>query len=126
MMVEQVWKCLRKQWRRLQRCGFRRTGKVMGQVYQCWWRICREMIFFPGSNIICFMFYIYCGLFTDSPSRLPLWTHRLVDQTRLPVLLISITYRQGNICGFGICVRKPFLAKRQFIISEQKNRPWYR
>jgi hypothetical protein len=23
-------------------CGFRRTGKAMvGQVYQCWWRICR-------------------------------------------------------------------------------------
>jgi hypothetical protein len=24
-------------------CGFRRTGKVMGQVYQCLWRICREI-----------------------------------------------------------------------------------
>jgi hypothetical protein len=24
-------------------CGFRRTGKAMGQVYQCWWRICREI-----------------------------------------------------------------------------------
>jgi hypothetical protein len=21
-------------------CGFRRTAKTMGQVYQCWWRIC--------------------------------------------------------------------------------------
>jgi hypothetical protein len=27
--------------------GFRRTGRVMGQVYQCWWRICREInVFF--------------------------------------------------------------------------------
>jgi hypothetical protein len=44
--------------KRLLFCGFRRTGKAMGQVYQCWWRICREM-FFPGSNITCFTFYIH-------------------------------------------------------------------
>jgi hypothetical protein len=32
----------------------------MEQVYQCWWRICREInIFLPGSNIICFTFYIH-------------------------------------------------------------------
>jgi hypothetical protein len=24
-------------------CGFRRTGKAMGQVYQCWWRVFREI-----------------------------------------------------------------------------------
>jgi hypothetical protein len=24
-------------------CGFRGTVKVMGQVYQCWWRICGEI-----------------------------------------------------------------------------------
>jgi hypothetical protein len=24
-------------------CGFRRTDKAMGQVYQCLWRICREI-----------------------------------------------------------------------------------
>jgi hypothetical protein len=29
-------------------CGFRRNGKAVGQVYQCWWRICREIIFFSG------------------------------------------------------------------------------
>jgi hypothetical protein len=28
--------------KRLLWCGFRRTGKAMGQVYQCRWRICRE------------------------------------------------------------------------------------
>jgi hypothetical protein len=28
--------------KRLLYCGFRRTGKAMGQVYQCWWRICQE------------------------------------------------------------------------------------
>jgi hypothetical protein len=45
--------------RRLLCSGFRRTGKAMGQVYQCWWRICREInVFFQGSNITCFTFYI--------------------------------------------------------------------
>jgi hypothetical protein len=40
-------------------CGFRRTGKAMGQVYQCWWRICREIsVFFQVPNITCFTFYI--------------------------------------------------------------------
>jgi transposase len=29
--------------KRLLRCGFRRTGKAMGQVYLCWWRVCREV-----------------------------------------------------------------------------------
>jgi hypothetical protein len=28
-------------------CGFGRTGKAMGRVYQCCWRICREInVFF--------------------------------------------------------------------------------
>jgi hypothetical protein len=29
--------------KRLLCCGFQCTGKIMGQVYQCWWRICREV-----------------------------------------------------------------------------------
>jgi hypothetical protein len=29
--------------KRLLCCGFRRTGKAMGQVCQCWWRICRKI-----------------------------------------------------------------------------------
>jgi hypothetical protein len=41
-------------------CGFRRTGKATGQVYRCWWRICREInVFFSGSNITRFTFYIH-------------------------------------------------------------------
>jgi hypothetical protein len=33
----------------------------MGQVYECWWRICREInvFFFRVSNITCFTFYIH-------------------------------------------------------------------
>jgi hypothetical protein len=46
--------------KRLLCCGFRRTGKATGQVYQCLWRICREInVFFPGSNTTCFTFYIH-------------------------------------------------------------------
>jgi hypothetical protein len=30
----------------------------MGQVYQCWWRICREINVFSRSSITCFTFYI--------------------------------------------------------------------
>jgi hypothetical protein len=29
--------------KRLLCCGFRRTVRAMGQVYQCWRRICREI-----------------------------------------------------------------------------------
>jgi hypothetical protein len=29
--------------KRLLCCWFRRTGKAMGQMYQCWWGICREI-----------------------------------------------------------------------------------
>jgi hypothetical protein len=28
-------------------CGFRSTGKTTGQVYQCWWRLGREINVFP-------------------------------------------------------------------------------
>jgi hypothetical protein len=41
-------------------CGFRRTGKAIGQAYQCWWRICqwiKSFFFSPGSNIICYILY---------------------------------------------------------------------
>jgi hypothetical protein len=51
--------------KRLVHCGFRRTGKEIGQVYQCWWRICREINAFPDSNITFISVY---DLFNDSSS----------------------------------------------------------
>jgi hypothetical protein len=39
--------------------GFRRTGKAMRQVYQCWLRICREINVFPRFGYQYFTFYIY-------------------------------------------------------------------
>jgi hypothetical protein len=32
-------------------CGFRRNGKAMGQVYQCWWRISPEIFFSQFCSI---------------------------------------------------------------------------
>jgi hypothetical protein len=49
--------------------GFRRTGKAMGQVYQSWWRICREINVFLQFRISHILRFIpICDLFTDSPS----------------------------------------------------------
>jgi hypothetical protein len=46
--------------KRLLCCGFRRTGNAMGQVYQCWWRICREInVFFQVRISDVFKFYIH-------------------------------------------------------------------
>jgi hypothetical protein len=41
--------------KRLLCCGFRRTGKAMGQMYQCWWS-CREINVFSGFEY--HMFYV--------------------------------------------------------------------
>jgi hypothetical protein len=56
----EVRKWLRKQSKRLLCCRFRRTGNAMGQVYQSWWRICREInVFSPGSNITFYVVYTF-------------------------------------------------------------------
>jgi hypothetical protein len=55
--------------KRLSCCGFRRTGKALGQVYQCWWRICWEINVFVQVRISHVSRFIsICDLFTDSPS----------------------------------------------------------
>jgi hypothetical protein len=38
--------------------GVRRTGKAMGQVYQCWWRICREINVFFQVRISHVLYFI--------------------------------------------------------------------
>jgi hypothetical protein len=54
----EVRKWPRRQSRRLLCRGFRRTGKAMRQVYQCWWRICREINIFFFFRFDCQMFYV--------------------------------------------------------------------
>jgi hypothetical protein len=61
-------------WLRQQSKDFYAAGfDAMGDAYQCWWRICREInVFFkfPISHVLLFI-SIY-DLFTDSPSYLVL------------------------------------------------------
>jgi hypothetical protein len=53
-----VRKWLRRRSKKLLCCWFRRTGKAMGQVYQCWWRICRDInIFFRFEYHIFYVLY---------------------------------------------------------------------
>jgi hypothetical protein len=49
--------------------GFWHIGKAMGQVYQCWWRICREInVIFQVLMSHILPFISICDLFTESPS----------------------------------------------------------
>jgi hypothetical protein len=43
--------------KRLLCCRFRHTVKVMGQVYQCWWRMCQEINVFSRFEYQMFSFY---------------------------------------------------------------------
>jgi hypothetical protein len=40
----------------------------MGEVYQCWWRICREINAFPRFKYHILRVISICDLFTDFPS----------------------------------------------------------
>jgi hypothetical protein len=68
-MADQVQKWLKQQSKRLLCCGFRRTGKAMEQVYQCWWRICGEINVFFQVRISHILHCIsICDPFTESSS----------------------------------------------------------
>jgi hypothetical protein len=57
--------------KRLLCCGFRGTHKAMKQVYQCWWRVCREInvIFqFRISNV--FVLYSFVAYLLTLPRTL--------------------------------------------------------
>jgi hypothetical protein len=60
---------------RLPCCGFRRTGKAMGQVYQCWWRICREINAFSRFEYHMFYFlYIFVTCLLSLPPSDKIWS----------------------------------------------------
>jgi hypothetical protein len=50
--------------RRLLCCRFLGTGKAMGELYQCWWRICREINVF--SRFEHHIFYVLYPFVTYS------------------------------------------------------------
>jgi hypothetical protein len=72
--------------KKLLRCGFRRTGKMMGQVCQCWWRTCREITVFSSSDY--HMFYI----------SYPFVTYLLT----LPLIIASCCHNGINISDFSV------------------------
>jgi hypothetical protein len=53
--------------KRLLCCGFRRSGKALGQVYQSWWRICREINVFSRLK-----YHMFCVLYQFVASLLTL------------------------------------------------------
>jgi hypothetical protein len=68
LMTKKLKRKLRK-WLRQQSKDFYAAG-FEAQVCQFWWRICRKIIVFPGSNMEGLNFIFICGLFTDSPSHI--------------------------------------------------------
>jgi hypothetical protein len=74
-------------------CGFRSAGKAMEQVYQCWWRICREI-----KILSRFEYHMFYGLypFVSYLLSLPRNYHRV--QTDSPAHLASYS---KDIEGFS-------------------------
>jgi hypothetical protein len=56
---------------RLLCCGFRRTGKEMGQEYQCWWRICGEIsvLFSRFEYHMFYVLYLFVTYLLTLPRR---------------------------------------------------------
>jgi hypothetical protein len=54
--------------KRLLCCRFQCNGKAMGQVHQCWCRICQEINVFSRFEYHVSCFTSICDLFTNSPS----------------------------------------------------------
>jgi hypothetical protein len=86
--------------KRLLCCGFRRTGKAMGQVYQCWWRICREVNIVPRYEYHMFYFlYPFVACLLTLPRNL---LTRITDVNeeksylKAPKLNFHLTYNARN------------------------------
>jgi hypothetical protein len=70
MMKRLKWRC-GSAWdnsQKLMWCGFLCTGKAMGQVYQCWWRIFWEINVYSRFEYHVLRFVSICDLFIYSPS----------------------------------------------------------
>jgi hypothetical protein len=49
--------------------GFRRNNKAMGQVYQCWWKIYREMFSFRFEYIMFYVLYPFKTYLLNLPRK---------------------------------------------------------
>jgi hypothetical protein len=60
--------------KRLKCCGFRHSGKDMGQEYQCLWRICREINAFSRFEYL--MFYVDLEVNTEETKYMLMPDHQ--------------------------------------------------
>jgi hypothetical protein len=80
-------------------CGFRRAGKAMGQVYQCWWRICREVNVF--SRFEYHMFYVLYPFFLVSRDGLWATLSLPENEDEIPRALNFTCWNSGWYCELG-------------------------
>jgi hypothetical protein len=101
--------------KRLLCCGFRRSGKEIGRLYQSWWRIWREIVVFFGSNITYFEFYIHLW---------PFYWLSLVNWScsfqKPRYLLISVT----GVCS-ELKMVELLLFKRDSVVLEKTSESFY-
>jgi hypothetical protein len=82
----------------LLRCGFWRTGKTMGQVYHCWWRICRKINVL--SRFECHMFYYVLYPFVSYLLTVP----RISDSWTVKSTTVFWGYGTMEGSGHGLCI----------------------
>jgi hypothetical protein len=89
--------------KRLLCCVFRRTGKAMGRVYQCWWRIFREINVFPRFEYhmfyVLYLFVTY--LLTLHRMNRPMYKtlHNTQAYFQLPFVFFFVFIKKANECG---------------------------
>jgi hypothetical protein len=93
--------------------GFRRTDKAMGEVYQCWWRICRQ----------CHVFYVLYSFVTylvNLPRIYMFHTILTINGNRFPKQHCSIIIITVMQCVFS-AVRTDFLIIVQMNFDVETN-----
>jgi hypothetical protein len=80
-------------------CGFWRTGKGMGQLYQWWWRICREINVFHRFDS--HMFYVLYQFVTYLLTLPRMLVQFLTLKSTMVIVLICITwvYNKTKVLG---------------------------
>jgi hypothetical protein len=104
---------------RLLCCRFQRTGKAMGQVYQCWWRTCREInVFSPRFEY--HMFYVLYPFVTCllTPTYVTISIYFLSSSKEAPCIYAS---RLSTVWLYALGCR---LNRQSRSIAEVRNFLW--
>jgi hypothetical protein len=75
--------------KRLLCCPYRSTDKAMGQLYQCWWRICREInvSFFRFEYHMFYVLHVFVSYLLNLP--------RMLRPAVNPLVCISVKHPSG-------------------------------